>query len=230
MTRRSAMPSGQELRAWFDDELEARDPKPSLEACHRISHRLELVRNPSLADAKNKLDQEVAGAAAEVLKVLRKYEDARRRRKEFVGTPDEGDQTVAAREQLEQDAAPLVRVHNDAAWHPTGRAIAELIKQALQEAGYRGRLRSADRESVVAVVGAKVVSRVFNLKIAASGFASAMQQRPPRQKFAARFPQASDPKRTSLLRRVSPSGVPACGDTIPLAGGSNESARVHHAA
>ncbi len=68
-----------------------------------------------------------------------------------------------------------------AGWHEAGREIAQLIKAVMHEAGYRGRLRTRDPESVVAIVGAHVVNRAYGTSIEPRGFAQAMSSRDRRR-------------------------------------------------
>ncbi len=69
-------------------------------------------------------------------------------------------------------------------WHAAAREIAHLIKSTMQDVGYEGRLNIDDRESIVAIVGAKVVSRAYVKKIKPSGFATAMRSRDRRRNSA----------------------------------------------
>jgi hypothetical protein len=59
--------------------------------------------------------------------------------------------------------------------HKLWRQIARLIKAALKEAGYRGDLTLTHPNSAIAIVGAKVVSRIH--EITPEGFADAMRDR-----------------------------------------------------
>jgi hypothetical protein len=81
-------------------------------------------------------------------------------------------------------------------WHAAAREMARLISAAMRHAGYVGRLRMTDPESVTANVGGAAISWAFAIKIEAAGFATAMRMRDRRKRdnrnsFPERYPDAA---------------------------------------
>jgi hypothetical protein len=92
-------------------------------------------------------------------------------------------------------AGPPVAHRRREIWHGAARPIAELIRNALRDAGYRGRSNPADENSPVAIVGAEVVSLAYGAQITSSGYAAAMRKRNRSKKseadFGKRYPGAA---------------------------------------
>jgi hypothetical protein len=81
------------------------------------------------------------------------------------------------------------------AWHRAARDVARLVRNVLRDAGFKRNLTATDEGSPIAIVGAQVISRAYQIRIQPAGFASAMRGRKRAKstpkKFDERFPGAA---------------------------------------
>jgi hypothetical protein len=195
------------VRRWFDDALGKDDPKPSRAACERLAREFQIIINRqnnaelksngpvplavlkdvSLPEELNKRVRKVMDGAKQMLAEMRELED-------FAGGYQWGAvsledvKDVLQRIILSPEAsaalvtqtfsfAPSQRRRRER-WHAAGREMARLIKAAMRDVNYRGRLDD-DEESVIAKVGAAAINWAYAIspKIGPAGFASAMKER-----------------------------------------------------
>jgi hypothetical protein len=85
-------------------------------------------------------------------------------------------------------AAPRPTAHRRRqVWHGAAPPIADLIRSVLRDDGYERNLNSAGENGPVVVIGAKVISATYNVKIRPSGFVTALRNRNRAKKSAGDF-------------------------------------------
>jgi|SRR5208337_2090810 len=191
----------EKAREWFCDALRNDDAKPSLAICEKLVQEFstilnrqnneELERDPGLPlwlardvsqeEEAEKRKAKLRSAANQFFVAVEEYEsyfgydDRRANEWPFLG---EIQQLL-----LKMGAAPIPSDSSAApgrpreAWHGAARLIAPKIKDALEGAGYRGRLSIVDEESAVAYVGAATINWAYGINIKTGGFAAAMEKR-----------------------------------------------------
>jgi hypothetical protein len=197
--------SAERVARWFSAALASDDVKPSKKACDLLARDFQIAINRA-NNARKQLDRkervpigdlkDVSPADLEKEKVGAFLADAghllfrAEELEDFYGGyhwPDsQGGVSLDDIKQLlwrigafpkERVAAVPKRGRRQEEWHGAARPIARLIKGALQAIGHAKNLSFVDENSLVAIVGAEVISWSYHIKISAAGFAAANRQR-----------------------------------------------------
>lgn len=101
------------------------------------------------------------------------------------GPPDETLDRLA-RQSRPVAPEPTVKARGRpvAPWRRPGREFAELVAAAMRRAGYEGRLRITDPESVTVAVATRAIRWAYRSRLKTSGFVTAMRIRDRRKKTA----------------------------------------------
>ncbi len=194
-----------EICRWLGDVLKADDPKPSPDQCLQLAREIQIVMNRHEntelqrrgPTARDRLQMRDVDPTQELNRLVKKVESAAQRLgaatkelEDFVGAHQWTDDdrsadledihfvlstlsTVLAR----TSPAKRGRGRPREAWHAPGHKIAQLICSVMEATRYGGRLKKTDPESATASVGAAAISYLFDIKIGADGFATAMKDR-----------------------------------------------------
>jgi hypothetical protein len=169
---------------WFDEALRRDDPRPSASALQAVAQQINfLAERPG--GCRDVLQEE----RAELF--IKLWRDAESLRATYsacleLHSPSDSIHDFADVDRLLEmkgvsqiayaPGAPE-RGRRETFWHTYGHAVALLIETAMKAAGYRRSLRRTNCTSVTAEVGAAVISHLFEIKVTASAFATAMRRR-----------------------------------------------------
>jgi hypothetical protein len=178
---------------WFEDGLLAyRGKKPDFEAYYRVSESLRKTVNRALNTRRNEADQKDVQPADVHAELFSNILDAKREllvaiEDFFDFFPQERDPAqdcfgfVKMADLLHEYHTPAIRRQNKkkpgrlALWHTFGPTFGRLVKAELLAVGCTEKLDGSDPDSVVARIGASMVSYVVGEEIDCTTFASVVR-------------------------------------------------------
>jgi hypothetical protein len=196
--------SREEIRIWFKTALGRSDPKPSAVVLNSLarSFQIELNRadNAELkrlgAKTLFRFKDESPGAILEekigrISLLAKQMLDSITELEDFSGgyiwryptrdiELDEVRRLVSGLAYFagsQETGASLRRGQPPVPWRAAARHFCFLVRDAMQEIGYRGRLSLTDPESVPVIVGAAAITWAYDRPISPAGFVSAMRDR-----------------------------------------------------
>src|SRR4051812_10060246 len=167
-----------EIEQIFNEELDVDHPKPPRAEYGCFAKKIVVItETPDSWREQSKQLQEILDLSSELRQKLEKFAPDGKAPPVAYGYPIAELYEVLA----EMATGPVNRKaspgHPVERWHRAGHEIAKQIQCMLRKEGHQKRLGKTDRESLTARIGAAIVSRVFGLTIAPTGFADAMRGR-----------------------------------------------------